>query len=106
MNCLESTILPYLQIEENGQESDIDPQQEISNLLTEFSGSGITDLQVVDADLTVLGTSDTTQQNIIGQLSDDVDLRQAQITENSITRQVIGFRHSKQKMENSGTRFF
>ncbi|SFC48840.1 PAS/PAC sensor signal transduction histidine kinase [Alkalibacterium subtropicum] len=89
MNFLESTILPALEREENGEEGEVSPDQEISNLLTEFSGSGITDLQVVNAELIVMGTSDTTQQNIIGQLSDDVDLRQAQITENSITRQVI-----------------
>ncbi|GEK90857.1 cell wall metabolism sensor histidine kinase WalK [Alkalibacterium kapii] len=89
MDFLESAILPSLEREESGEEGEITPEQEISNLLTEFSGSGITDLQVVNSELIVMGTSDTTQQNIIGQLSDDVDLRQAQITENSITRQVI-----------------
>src|SRR5690554_4214415 len=89
MNFLKSTVLPYLEARESGSESEIDPEQEIGALLTEFSGSGITDLQVVDSELIVLGTSDTTQQNIVGQLSDDVDLRQAQITESSIPRQVI-----------------
>lgn len=89
MSFLESAVTPYLQARESGEESDVDPEQEIGSLLTEFSGSGITDLQVVDSELILMGTSDTTQQNIVGQLSDDVDLRQAQLTENSIPRQVI-----------------
>ncbi|MDN6728849.1 MAG: cell wall metabolism sensor histidine kinase WalK [Alkalibacterium sp.] len=89
MDFLESTITSSLEIEESGEGSETSPEQEISSLLTEFSGSGITDLQVVNSELIVMGTSDTTQQSTVGQLSDDVDLRQAQITENSITRQVI-----------------
>ncbi|SDK35411.1 cell wall metabolism sensor histidine kinase WalK [Alkalibacterium thalassium] len=90
MSFLESAILPLLELEANNTEdNEVDPVQEINSLLTDFSGSGITDLQVVNDDLVVVGTSDSTQQNIIGQLSDDVDLRQALFTESTVPRQVI-----------------
>lgn len=89
MNFLESTIMPFLVQEANGEESEVDPVQEINSLIAEFSGSGITDLQVVNEDLVVIGTSDSTQQNIVGQLSDDVDLRQALFTESTVPRQVV-----------------
>ena len=90
MSFLESTILPLLELEANNTEdNEVDPVQEINSLLADFSGSGITDLQVVNDDLVVVGTSDSTQQNIIGQLSDDVDLRQALFTESTVLRQVI-----------------
>lgn len=90
MSFLESAILPLLELEANNTEdNEVDPVQEINSLLADFSGSGITDLQVVNDDLVVVGTSDSTQQNIIGQLSDDVDLRQALFTESTVLRQVI-----------------
>jgi two-component system sensor histidine kinase VicK len=90
MSFLESAILPLLELEANNTEdNEVDPVQEINSLLADFSGNGITDLQVVDDDLVVVGTSDSTQQNIIGQLSDDVDLRQALFTESTVPRQVI-----------------
>jgi len=90
MSFLESAILPLLELEANNTEdNEVDPVQEINSLLADFSGSGITDLQVVNDDLVVVGTSDSTQQNIIGQLSDDVDLRQALFTESTVPRQVI-----------------
>ncbi|GAB2322625.1 cell wall metabolism sensor histidine kinase WalK [Alkalibacterium sp. m-11] len=90
MSFLESAILPLLELEANNTEdNEVDPVQEINSLLADFSGSGITDLQVVKDDLVVVGTSDSTQQNIIGQLSDDVDLRQALFTESTVLRQVI-----------------
>ncbi|PRY81424.1 cell wall metabolism sensor histidine kinase WalK [Alkalibacterium olivapovliticus] len=89
MNFLESTIMPFLEQEANEEENEVDPVQEINSLIGEFSGSGITDLQVVNEDLIVIGTSDSTQQNIVGQLSDDVDVRQALFTETTVPRQVI-----------------
>lgn len=89
MNFLESTIMPFLEQEANEEENEVDPVQEINSLIGEFSGSGITDLQVVNEDLIVIGTSDSTQQNIVGQLSDDVDVRQALFTEATVPRQVI-----------------
>ncbi|EXJ23261.1 Two-component sensor kinase SA14-24 [Alkalibacterium sp. AK22] len=89
MDFLETAILPSLELEASGEETDVDPVEEINSLLTEFSGSGITELQVVNEDLVVMGTSDTTQQNIIGQLSDDLDLRQAVFSESTVPRQVI-----------------
>lgn len=90
MVFLESTILPLLEMEANPDpDSDIDPEEEIDSLLTDFSGSGITELQVVDSDFSVLGISDSTQQFMIGQLSDDVDVRQAQLQGQPFARQVI-----------------
>ncbi|MCC5896058.1 MAG: cell wall metabolism sensor histidine kinase WalK [Alkalibacterium sp.] len=89
MNFLESTIMPFLEQEASDEENEIDPVQEINSLIGEFSGSGITDLQVVNEDLVVIGTSDSTQQSIVGQLSDDVDVRQALFTESTVPRQVI-----------------
>ncbi|GEN49965.1 cell wall metabolism sensor histidine kinase WalK [Alkalibacterium pelagium] len=90
MSFLESAILPLLELEANNNEdNEVDPVQEINSLLADFSGSGITDLQVVNDDLVVVGTSDSTQQNIIGQLSDDGDLRHAMFSESTVPRQVI-----------------
>lgn len=89
MNFLESTIMPFLELESNGEDNDVDPIQEINSLLADFSGNGITELQVVNEDLIVIGTSDSTQQNIVGQLSDDMDVRQALLSETTVPRQVI-----------------
>ncbi|MCC5890213.1 MAG: cell wall metabolism sensor histidine kinase WalK [Alkalibacterium sp.] len=89
MNFLESTILPFLELESNGEDNEVDPIQEINSLLADFSGNGITELQVVNEDLVVIGTSDSTQQNIVGQLSDDMDVRQALLSESTVPRQVI-----------------
>lgn len=89
MSFLESTLMPYLESEANGEESEVDAAQEINSLIADFSGNGITELQVVNEDLVVIGNSDSTQQSVIGQLSGDQDLRQAQLTEVTVPRQVI-----------------
>ncbi len=89
MSFLESTLMPYLEAEANGEESEVDAAQEINSLIADFSGNGITELQVVNEDLVVIGNSDSTQQSVIGQLSGDQDLRQAQLTEVTVPRQVI-----------------
>ena len=43
----------FLNLEEyeNNEESEIDPREEINDLLSGFSGSGITDLQVIDQNM-------------------------------------------------------
>src|SRR5699024_5080851 len=89
MNFLESTLLPFFEMEASDEETETDPVQEINSLLADFSGNGITQLEVVNENLIIIGTSDGTQQNVIGQLSGDQDLRQAQVTESSIPRQVV-----------------
>ena len=51
IDFLESTVQPYLEEYENNEESEIDPREEINDLLSGFSGSGITDLQVIDQNM-------------------------------------------------------
>lgn len=90
MDFLENTIMPYLEIYENPElDEEVDPVEEINILLDDFSDSGVTDLQVVDTDGVILGTIDSTQQAIVGQLSDDADVRQAQFQGADIPRQVV-----------------
>lgn len=89
MNFLESTLVPFFEIDASNEENETDAAQEVNSLLAEFSGNGITQLQVVDENLIIIGNSDSTGQSTIGQLSSDQDLRQAQVTETSIPRQVV-----------------
>lgn len=88
IDFLESTVQPYLEEYENNEESEIDPREEINDLLSEFSGSGITDLQVIDQNMVVLGNSDSTQQDTLGQLSDDTDVRDVHLSGNTLAIQV------------------
>src|SRR5690625_1019768 len=66
MNFLESTLLPFFEMEASDEETETDPVQEINSLLADFSGNGITQLEVVNENLIIIGTSDGTQQNVIG----------------------------------------
>lgn len=88
MTFLESAVLPFLEAHENDEESEIDPSEEINNLLMDFSGSGITELRVVDADMVVLGISDSTQQGMIGQILNDADVNSAHLTGDTVTSQI------------------
>lgn len=89
MDFLETTTVPYLEMERNGTETDTDPIAEINNLLSDFTGSGVIEVQVINPDLFILGTSDGTQQSIVGQLSNDADVRQSLLLEDTITRQYV-----------------
>lgn len=88
MTFLESAILPLLVAYESDEDSEIDPREQINDLLMEFSGSGITELQVIDTNMVVLGISDSTQQGMLGQISTDADVRSAHLNGDTVTRQV------------------
>lgn len=88
-NFLENSIFPYLEMHENSENTpeDIDPMQEIDTLISDFSGTAITGISVVDAEFVVLGNSDDTQQIMVGQLLNDEDVRTAVLQGTSISRQ-------------------
>ena len=85
---LESAILPLLEAYESDEDAETDPREQINDLLMEFSGSGITELQVIDTNMVVLGISDSTQQGMLGQISTDADVRSAHLNGDTVTRQV------------------
>lgn len=88
-NFLENSIFPYLEMHENSENTpeDVDPMQEIDTLISDFSGTAITGISVVDAEFVVLGNSDDTQQIMVGQLLNDEDVRTAVLQGTSISRQ-------------------
>jgi len=91
MNFLENSLLPYLEMHENPEETDseIDPTEEINTLISDFSGTAITGIVVVDPDFVVLGNSESVQQVDVGQLLNNDDVRTAIFQGNSTARQVI-----------------
>ncbi len=91
MNFMENSLLPYLEMYENPEEApeDVDPMEEIDTLISDFSGTAITGIVVVDSDFVVLGSNDNTQQIAVGQLLNNDDIRAAVLQGNSNTRQVI-----------------
>lgn len=88
-NFLENSIFPYLEMHEHSEMTpdDVDPKQEIDTLISDFSGTAITGISVVDAEFVVLGNSDDTQQIMVGQLLNDEDVRTAILQGTSISRQ-------------------
>lgn len=62
---------------------------EIDALISDFSGTAITGIVVVDNDFVVLGNSDNTQQIGVGQLLNDNDVRSAVLQGNSAARQIV-----------------
>lgn len=91
INFLENSFAPYLEMIEDPSEisEDVDPQEEINTLISDFSGTGITSIIVVDAGFVVVGNSDTTQQVEVGQLLNDEDVRSTVLQGTSISRQII-----------------
>ena len=91
MNFLENSFAPYLEMIEEPSEipEDVDPEEEINTLISDFSGTGITSIIVVDAGFVVVGNSDTTQQVEVGQLLNDEDVRSTVLQGTSISRQII-----------------
>ena len=91
MNFLENSFAPYLEMIEEPSEipEDVDPEEEINTLISDFSGTGITNIIVVDAGFVVVGNSDTTQQVEVGQLLNDEDVRSTILQGTSISRQII-----------------
>ena len=88
-NFLENSIFPYLEMHESYEMTpdDVNPIEEIDTLISDFSGTAITGVSVVDAELVVLGNSDDTQQVMVGQLLNDEDVRTAVLQGTSISRQ-------------------
>jgi two-component system sensor histidine kinase VicK len=91
LNFMETSLQPYLEMHEFPDEApeDIEPISEIDTLISDFSGSAITGIIVVDNDFVVLGNSDSTQQVGVGQLFNDNDVRNAVLQGNSTARQIV-----------------
>ncbi len=79
---LDNTIQPMLLDDETAEDS-----QEIARLIEDFSGNGILEVQIIDAQHYVLGTSDSTQQNSVGSKTSDKDVHQALLLGNTVTSQ-------------------
>jgi len=91
MNFLENSLAPYLEMHANPEETneEIEPTEEIDTLISDFSGTAITGIVVVDSDFVVLGNSETVQQVGVGQLLNNDDIRTAVLQGNSNARQII-----------------
>lgn len=91
MTFLENSFRPYLEMRENPQTipEDVNPNEEINSLLSEYYGPGITNVIVVDASFVVVGNSDTTQQVSLGQLLNDEDVRPAILQGATVSRQTF-----------------
>lgn len=88
LEFLETTIEPYLQAATENEEEE-SPTEDIQSLLSDFSGSGISEILVVDAESVIVATSDRTQLSVVGRRSDDLDTNQAMLLEETVKRQVI-----------------
>lgn len=88
LEFLETTIEPYLQAATENEEEE-SPTEDIQSLLSDFSGSGISEILVVDAESVIVATSDRTQLSVVGRRSDDLDTNQAMLLEEIVKRQVI-----------------
>lgn len=88
LEFLETTIEPYLQAATENEEEE-SPTEDIQSLLSGFSGSGISEILVVDAESVIVATSDRTQLSVVGRRSDDLDTNQAMLLEEIVKRQVI-----------------
>ena len=91
LNFIENSLLPFLEMHEGFAEApeNIDPMTEVDSLISDFSGTAITGIAVVDNDFVVLGNSDNTRQVSIGQLLSDDDIRSAILQGNATSRQII-----------------
>ena len=89
-NFLENSILPYLEMHNNPEivQEDMDPAEDIESLISDFQGTAITGILVVDSNLVVLGNSDDTQQLQVGQLLSDEDVRTTVLQGTSVSRQI------------------
>ncbi|WP_018659055.1 cell wall metabolism sensor histidine kinase WalK [Allofustis seminis] len=92
MDFLKNSLSPIL--EEHTQEKklpahELTAQEEINQLLLDFSGSGITEVFVVDRNFVILGTSDNIQESTVGKISNDQDLRKSVIQGQQTAKQVI-----------------
>lgn len=79
---LDNTLQPLL---ENDEDQNL--TEEISRLLADFSGNGVLEAQVINPQHHILGTSDSTNQSIVGGNSNDRDVHQALLLSSKITNQ-------------------
>lgn len=84
VDFLENTLQHILLDEENK-----DKEASIANLLRDFSGSGVIEVQVIDPEYYIIGTSDNTQQSLIGRKSTDPDIHQSLLLGNNVTSQYL-----------------
>ncbi len=56
-------------------------------MIKDFSGNGVLEVQVIDDQHYLLGTSDSTQQNSVGSKTNDNDVHQALLLGNTVTSQ-------------------
>lgn len=79
MDFLETNLTSVLQeyTAANQEDESNAIQDEINQLLRDFSGRAITEIYVVDRNFIVLGTSDNVERSSVGQISNDQDLRKA-----------------------------
>lgn len=84
VDFLENTLRPILLDEENETK-----EESIANFLTDFSGTGVIEVQVIDPEYYITGTSDNTQQSLVGRKSTDSDVQQALLLGNNVTRQYL-----------------
>lgn len=91
MEYLKNATRQYLEQLHN-QEVDSDekdPADEINNLVKDFSGTGITEIKVYSPQFTILGTSNNTLQKVVGQITNDNDVRYSYLQDQQVTRQII-----------------
>lgn len=90
-NFLENSFLPYLEMLENPEEisEELVPEDEINDLIQDFSGTEISNITVIDEDFVILGNSDGTLQTELGQILNDNDARTAILQGSSASRQII-----------------
>ncbi|ALV22373.1 MULTISPECIES: cell wall metabolism sensor histidine kinase WalK [Carnobacterium] len=79
---LDNTLQPLLVDKENRNLN-----EEIGRLLGDFSGNGVLEAQVINPQHYILGTSDTTNQSVVGMKSKDRDVHQALLLSSKTTSQ-------------------
>lgn len=85
---IETSAAPHmLVIQNNRQDSQefLNAQAEINALLSDFSGQGNINIQVITPSLVIVGTSNRAAQTITNQRSNDTEARQAVLTTETIT---------------------
>lgn len=90
-NFLENSFLPYLEMLENPEQisEGLLPEDEINDLIQDFSGTEISNITVIDENFVILGNSDGTLQTELGQILNDNDARTAILQGSSTSRQII-----------------
>ena len=87
---LKNTSRQYLeQINNPDNEGENNAAEEINNLVTDFSSNSITDIKIYSPQFITLGISDNTLQRMVGQITNDNDVRHAYLQGQQVTRQII-----------------